>query len=88
MPLPWTEQDRDPIVIKLITFNVILRWVLHFSLIFLTGLSTPAMACLCCMLHAAWQALLLPREAEFRETSAGEVVPLRLPEDKIERSGG
>ena len=25
-----------------------LRWVLHFSLIFLTGLSTPAMACLCC----------------------------------------
>ena len=38
------------------------------------------------MLHAAWQALLLPREAEFWETSAGEVVPLRLPEDRVERS--
>ena len=32
------------------------------------------MACLCCMLHAARQAIVLHREAEFAETFAGGVV--------------
>ena len=60
-----------------------LRWQVHFSLILFNGPFNArdglfVLHAACCM--AGTTAPQAPREAEFRETSAGEVVPLRLPD--------